>query len=269
MNNKTIVHIANFAAPYKGNFIKSLEILEDRLNHGGRTVYIFPKTCLNVKWINDFLLEHKVYFVDSPKKKFYVFYDKKLINDLKKIFEKEHPDIIHSHFDGYDEYCVKANICNAKIIWRAHNTRSLVQNKIKRLYQHMDFYHQYVVVGKNVSIIIPHKEFKNFLDRYKFSGKTFYLPNGIDERRISFNVKEKDDTINFLTFGGRAEHKGIDLLCESIKRVSKMDLSYKLVFNITEGSDTLDHLNQYFDHNIPKEVNLIKQTEDINSLFKK
>ena len=55
---------------------------------GGRIVYIFPKTCLNVKWINDFLLEHKVYFVDSPKKKFYVFYDNKLINDLKKIFEK-------------------------------------------------------------------------------------------------------------------------------------------------------------------------------------
>lgn len=35
MNNKTIVHIANFVAPYKGNFIESLEILEDRLNHAG------------------------------------------------------------------------------------------------------------------------------------------------------------------------------------------------------------------------------------------
>lgn len=33
-----------------------------------------------------------------------------------------------------------------------------------------------------------------------------------------------------------------------------MNLPYKLVFNITEGSDTLDHINQYFDYNIPKEV---------------
>ena len=46
MKNKTIMHIANYSAPYKVNFIASLEMLENFLDkNNNRMVYVFPKSC--------------------------------------------------------------------------------------------------------------------------------------------------------------------------------------------------------------------------------
>ena len=49
-----------------------------------------------------------MYFVPTPVRKYNLFLDKNLIFELEKVFEEEKPSIIHSHFDGYDEYVVKA-----------------------------------------------------------------------------------------------------------------------------------------------------------------
>lgn len=55
MEHKTIIHIANYAAPYKGNFIASLEILEEKLRqNNNRMIYIFPESCRNTPWIEKF-----------------------------------------------------------------------------------------------------------------------------------------------------------------------------------------------------------------------
>lgn len=61
-------------------------------------------------------------------KKFKIFNDKKMILELRKIFKKEKPAIIHSLFDGYDEYVVKTIAVENKIVWYYHNSRTLVNN---------------------------------------------------------------------------------------------------------------------------------------------
>lgn len=39
----TVVHLAQYAAPYLGNFVKSLMCLERRIaGAGGRMIYVFP-----------------------------------------------------------------------------------------------------------------------------------------------------------------------------------------------------------------------------------
>lgn len=70
MENQTILHIANYAAPYKGNFIASLETLEKqlKLNGNNRMVYVFPEECKSVKWIDSFIKKRNVVFVPSPIK---------------------------------------------------------------------------------------------------------------------------------------------------------------------------------------------------------
>lgn len=51
-----------------------------------------------------------------------------MILELRKIFKKEKPAIIHSLFDGYDEYVVKTIAVENKIVWYYHNSRTLVNN---------------------------------------------------------------------------------------------------------------------------------------------
>ena len=72
MKNQTAIHISNYAAPYKRNFISSLEKLEERLENSGnnKMIYIFPDQCKNTNWIEKFVNTHKVYFVSSPGKKY-------------------------------------------------------------------------------------------------------------------------------------------------------------------------------------------------------
>lgn len=269
MNNQVVLHIAHYAAPYKGNFIASLEALEEKLKENGNNsmVYVFPKTCEERDWMNEFKQKHTVYFVKMPQKICKLFLDGELIKQLNTIFQKENPAIIHSHFDGYDEYCVKANNINAQVVWHEHNPRALVSNKLKQIYQKINFLHQYGVVGKSVHIIALYKDFENFLRKYGYRNEVLILPNGISEERISFKIKKRSDAINFLTFGGRAEHKGIDLLFKSINELKKKNLDIKVYFNITEGSDTRETANTFFRGEIPEEVKLIPQTENVSELF--
>ena len=72
MENQVVLHISNYAAPYKGNFIASLEALEERLKENGnnRMVYVFPEQCKNVNWIEEFTQKREVKFVPSPTRKY-------------------------------------------------------------------------------------------------------------------------------------------------------------------------------------------------------
>lgn len=57
----TVVHLAQYAAPYLGNFVKSLMHLEERLKKdGGNMVYVFPPQAGDCAWFEDFASKHEV-----------------------------------------------------------------------------------------------------------------------------------------------------------------------------------------------------------------
>lgn len=268
MKNQVVIHIANYAAPYKGNFIASLEVLEQKLEESGnnRMVYIFPEQCKNVNWIKEFTQKKRggrVKFIPSPTSK--LFLNKNLIAVLESIFNEEKPAIIHSHFDGYDEYVVRANKVGAHVIWHYHNPRTLVQNPLKKAYQIVMLHKQYHIVGKNVNIIILGSGFQRDLERFCYRKKAFLLPNGIHEERISYSNKNPSNIISFLNFGGRADHKGIDILLDAVVLLKKKNLRFKV--RITDGVDTINVMHQYFGENIPSEIEIVPQTENVECYF--
>ena len=60
----TVVHLAQYAAPYLGNFVKSLMCLEGRIAEaGGRMVYVFPPEARGCAWFEDFASGHDVRLV--------------------------------------------------------------------------------------------------------------------------------------------------------------------------------------------------------------
>lgn len=254
MTNKTVIEIAQYAAPYKGNFIASLESLEEVLHEKGanRMVYIFPGECRKTKWIKSFIEDHVVYFVASPGKSWEIRRNEAVTDALRKIFREERPDIIHCHFDGYNIPSVKANVTKARIIWHMHNERSLVDNNIKRLYQKIMFFKEYALVAdKRICAVTTSPATEEFLREYGFRGRVKYIPNGIKTERIEFQYHKPENIIRFLNFGGRFSPKGLDILLQATRKLIHMDVSDQFVLYITKGQDTVSTANHMFGGGYP------------------
>lgn len=68
-----VIQISNYAAPYMGNFILSLSELENQLKENGhKTIYIFPEKCRRTYWINNFMINKRIYFVKEPNGFFFL-----------------------------------------------------------------------------------------------------------------------------------------------------------------------------------------------------
>lgn len=93
---KNVLQIMDYAAPYRGNFIPSMEALADYWKSFGDMVFLFPDGAKNVSWIRQFQQERRVYFISRS------FFSKKinitLIKELQRIIEQEEISIIHTHF---------------------------------------------------------------------------------------------------------------------------------------------------------------------------
>lgn len=224
LQNKTIVHLTQYAAPYEGNFIKSLKHLEMELRElGCRFVYVFPDNARKQSWWDDFEKTHTVFTTRS------VSHSK---DELIKIFSEIKPDIIHTHFEGYDIPAKKA-ACHyerkygTKIrnVWHLHDYFSYVDNPIKSMYQRWCFFKHYGWYGKNVAIIGVCNEIKDFVKRFKrLSFAPFYreitIPNGIDASRITRRKTWGDKVNAFLTYGGRNVQKRVDITLRAFASIN-------------------------------------------------
>src|ERR1035437_8005698 len=121
----TILHIMDFAAPYKGNFISSIQSLGKRINQDkGRLIYLLPLSAKALDWVKE-LKEggESVYFINNS------FFSKRIkyrnIILLKEIIKKEQVNIIHTHFLAYNYtlFLIKIFFAgNIDIIGHFHNT---------------------------------------------------------------------------------------------------------------------------------------------------
>lgn len=121
LNKKNILHCAQFAADYKGNFISSLINLESELTKSNCNIsYLFPKEVSEKLWYNEFSKSHKCYLSNN------VYHSE---SEILKIINDDNIDIIHSHFEGFDISSVKAankSKRDIKIVWHLHDHLSYV-----------------------------------------------------------------------------------------------------------------------------------------------
>lgn len=271
INNKKILIVAQYSAPYTGNFIQSLIELERELKlNGNKVVYIFPESAQNKGWIKDFKVKYKVYFVSDVILKYKFLYNRRLLNQLKDIVEQEKPDIIHTHFDGYDAPIAKVvRKKDIKVIWHEHNLKEFQKNRLKKLYQYIMFFYQYRLVGKKAYILLVSDNSREFIRQFGIKNNNMYtIPNGIDATRIQTTIGNKkklaNEPVRFLAYGGRGEHKGVDILIDAVKILSHKGYNYKLL--ITKGVDTEKYLNKEEDA-VSKYIDLVDQVDDINVLL--
>lgn len=271
IRNGRLLCIAQYVAPYEGNFIASLEALEAILckEYKCEVAYVFPRLASSQAWIHKFMLEHRTFFTCNDVCHSYT--------ELEKIREEYMPTLVHTHFDGYDLAVNKVFFNGVKIVWHMHNHLSYVNHPLKAIYQMWCFLQHYGWQSKNVNIISVSDEMKKFVEKWRKrsiygtlfagGGKIQFIPNGIELSRVLNKRKPRisDDKFIFLAFGGRNSQKRIDVLLEAGKELIKLRNDFQVF--ITKGTDTESVVNNYFQGNLPSWVILKDQTEDIASLF--
>ena len=269
----TVVHLAQYAAPYLGNFVKSLMRLEARLaKAGGRMVYVFPPQARDCAWFEDFASVHKVYAVLPGKAG---------VADIETIIKKYKGKVLmHTHFEGYDEAVCKAirrSRRDIPVVWHLHDHLSYQPNILKALYQRWCFFRHYCLptLRSRVYTIGVSREVDAFVHRFHGRFKrSIVLPNGMDISRI-YKTKDwtsEDDGIRrFVCLGGRNTSKRMDIVLDAFKMLydSGRLKPGEALLRVVVGTDSQDVFSRVFGQGValPKWLEPIEQNEDIVRIF--
>lgn len=272
INGKTIAMAAQYAAPYKGNFINSLATLEAKLNaEGSKVIYVLPSTAQFQLWFADFAATHSVYTTEKV-------HDSE--EELKEIFTEIQPDLVHCHFEGYDIPVKKlSKQFGYKVVWHMHDAMYYLDwRKLYTwpfLFKH--FAIRYGYYGRDVAFIANCAKIRRFAERHYIAlnlrkiPMCATIPNGVDFNRLNIKqlppprTADKAHPYTFLAFGGRNIHKRIDLLIKAATILVDKGLNLRIM--ITNGTDTLSVVNKMFAGEIPKWCQVIQQSDNINSIF--
>lgn len=280
LDNKTVLIAAQYAAKYEGNFVKSLKALEAKLaeRFGTRCIYLFPVATSHVAWINGFRTGHECRFADVS--------DQTAITD---IIREERPDIIYTHFEGYDiptYNSLKKLGSVAQPIWHMHDALGYVSNPLKALYQKWGYYKHYgrpfvnaaihkflpsVICGNRVKapgIIYVCRHEQNHIKEFRLGIKAHdeVIPNGIDLARIHFPKLplKRHRPFTFVTLGGRNIQKRNDVCLRATEILSKLG-GGKLL--ITNGVGLVDLIDSTYHGHMPEWLEVIPQNDDICAVF--
>ena len=253
----TILQVCAYAAPYEGNFIKSLKALgEALLQKNIKMIYAFPETCKSIEWCKKLENQTSVYYLPLAKARI----KPATYLGLKKIYD-EHCDIsvIHSHFELYDVPVVVTAPKGTKVFWHLHDAiqeytalRYRIEHKI-----------QYGAFHKNAIILSVSEKHRDYAISKGFPKEnTRFVPNGLNLDRIKFVNRNEKKEFDFLMFGWEIERKGVDLCLEAVKQLGT-ELNVGIV-----GIDKTrkEIINRY---GFVSGVEVIDPVDDINDLYEK
>lgn len=252
-----ILQICGYAAPYAGNFIKTLiGLSEDCRERGYETVFAFPENAREKEWCQQLERKYKVYYLPLEKARIKI----ETYRKIRKIYEENDISIAHSHFELYDMPTALMRKKNCKIFWHLHDSLDLIYSKSNLIYKFL-WKIQYKYASNKVILLSVSEKAKEFAIKLGFNNRNaYFLPNGIDTDRIPKNELIKN-TYDFLIFGWDFKRKGVDLVLEATKHIKRQDYSIGLV----AGEEVWEKIE------IEKYPTLIKQeaVENVGELYKK
>lgn len=222
---KNVLQILGYAAPYKGNFIPSLEHLENTYKDG-EMIYLFPENAQCVSWMPLFQESHKVYFMPNG------FFGKKVswgvLKKLWEIIRKENIQIIHTHFLVYNYALFTAKHTFAKkikIIAHIHNQFTIPSTKSAPIKKFVMEHSYDVIIGVSKSVAdglnkqIKHKNITYIDNAICFSRLDTY-------EKISLRDHENQKVV--LMAGWPALVKGVDIAAKAILELRNDGCDIKL-----------------------------------------
>lgn len=257
----TVLQVCAYAAPYEGNFIKSLKALGIALSKGGHEqIYAFPESARELAWVIELRKHSKVYFLPLSnarlKPKTYFL--------LKRIF-RENPTIriVHSHFELYDVPVELTAPKGTKVYWHLHDAIEIYDDLKNRLANYV----QYHFFGKHAILLSVAEKYMEFVIRLGFSReKALLLPNGLDTSRIvKKDILPEKSHYDFLTFGWDFDVKGISTIIDACELINNNGGTLKFLLNGTE--DTWKKLDNYTSGKQLPYLHRCAPVENVNEMY--
>ena len=248
-----ILFVTDYAAPYAGNFIRSIERLSEKLNDAQHDVYFaFPETCRKLDWLEDLGKRYPVSFKLS-------------LRGLLSEIRENHIDLVYSHF------CLPRTQCYAKAAARLSRI-PLVQH-----------WHNHYQKGRGVKGALSSWAFRGDMNigcskpvmdslPYPADIKTF-VDNAIDFDRLdqydpSFCFESGPRTKTVLMFGFDLYRKGVDLALDAIARINQQanpDIS--LIISLSKNHEIVkNYINLKFGYQ-PDWVHIVDARDDVATYY--
>lgn len=263
MNN--ILIITDYAAPYEGNFIESIKILNKNIiEKNKKIVYLFPARTKKLKWIQK--------LIDKEKFTIYFFKDDTFFNIknvIKDIIKKENIEILYTHFCRHKTQLAVKTVRTfkpkIKLISHFHNHCKVYGNIVKRNFMKIAYklYEGDLNIGcsKSVYESMPYKR-----------KKCTFVDNAINFERLDKyrDIKiEKTDENSFiiLLFGFDYHRKGADLAIKAIKEINNPNII--LAISVASNKEKIiKYIVEEFGF-IPGFVRFLEPINDIATYYRK
>lgn len=132
VQNKTILHLTDYGAPYAGNFIASLTALESLLDSNeAKTVYVLPSRAAGRVWAQEMAQTHDVRFL--RKGGFFSY-----LRQVRGLLKETNADVLHEHFIHFSEKLAAwfaSKTCGHRVetVLHLHNHIELPKSPLLRL----------------------------------------------------------------------------------------------------------------------------------------
>lgn len=256
---KNVLFISNYAASYGGNFIPSLNILENMIiQKGGRVQYVFPIEAEQYEWSHG--LEN-IQFTDWSKKD--------LKNIIKSAKKESKINLIHAHFVNWKQAAsVKAVSQNIPIVWHFHNHLEINndEERYKKLIRRIILKYIY---GKAVKIGVSESVSSSVRDIVG-SQNLFTITNAIETFRMEEcnrdTIIAKNNRIKCLIMGNHYDRKGVDIALNAIDRLNKNGKEIELYISVSSD----EAIKEYIKRKIGgcEFVHIIPARNDIASYYR-
>ena len=216
IEEKCVLQVCAYAAPYEGNFIPTLRTLAYECEkYGGKTIFAFPENGKFLPWMEELRKKYMVYFLPLSQARVRL----KTYQIMKRIYKENNITIAHSHFELYDIPVTMMAPKNTKIFWHLHDALDLIYRKSGRLYRVL-WKIQYALVSKRATLLSVSEQAKQFAIQLGFSKeRAYFIPNGIDLKRINAEMKSGNQRYDFLIFAWDYYRKGVDVLVNAVKQM--------------------------------------------------
>lgn len=250
----TVLHICDYAAPYKGNFIDSLEALE-RYHNPIRNIYLFPARARHTeaeKWISELNASGKTAYIQED-----TFWKNVLL--FRRITETHQVDRVIRHFSDLRMDAILKLFYNSKRVVRffhgGYVVKSTLKHRIKKLlWKHNHFVGVSDAVAEQVQRAFP---------------GWFVVPlaNAIHfERLDAVEPFERVTGISLLMMGWDYPRKGVDLAVNAVARLlGKHDLTLQIVGGMNE--DAIRKLAREILGEDPEWIRYLPSTNQIGTYY--
>ena len=272
-SERTIMQVSPFSSPYSGNFIASLNALQETVEaQGWRLVHVLPESAQNWPWFDSLRASARVRLVKGHRRRL------KTALRLARIAREENAAIVHTHFTDFDLSASLARLLlklmgrEVGLVWHYHSPRAPRASAIERL---KDFA-KLRVFGAGAYVLAVNEEIKDDLVSRGFDARRAgYLFNGIDLGRPVAAPGARDGaraslgigprTTAVLLFGWDPYRKGVDVALEAVRQLASAGSDVALV--VVGEERTRSFILERCDGTVPSFVTLLPPRESVADLY--